>query len=736
MPVQWRLIAPSIINNNGRDMTFSGNAFSILMHEEGIAELGFNTQDAKLNIFTTAAVAELSEALDALERSADLKGLIITGNESGFCAGADIGEFQSQYRGGPEAVIATVTANIRNYNRIELLQVPVVAAVNGMALGGGLELCLACDYRIAADNAVIGLPECNLGIIPGWGGTVRLPRIAGFDTAAEWIAFAQQQPAVKGLQAGVLDAVVEPERLRDAARHTLRQCIDGKLDYRARRRQKTSPMQLNGVELAMAHESCRGVVLMRLGTHYPAPVAAIDLIREAAALDRDAALALESSTLATLTATPEAHALTGVFINERAVMKQARSWIKRSDRGIERAAVLGAGIMGGGIAFQSALSGIPIRMRDIAQRGLDLGLSEAGKLLSRRVERGRMAPAQMGQTLNNIIPGLGYEGFDGVDIVVEAVVEKPEVKLAVLAEVEQQVREDTVLASNTSTISITSLAAALQRPQNFCGMHFFNPVHAMPLVEVIRGEQSADSTIARTVAYAAALGKKPVIVRDCPGFLVNRTLYPYFLGFMLLLRDGADYQQVDQVMEQWGWPMGPAYLLDVVGLDPVVHSEQVMASGYPERMTAIDDNALSVLFQAGRLGQKTGAGFYQYQEDSRGRPRKTPAAETYELLSPHCDALREVSTDEITARMIVPMGLEMARCLEDGIVASAAEADTALVLGLGFPRFRGGILRWMDSVGLDNVCEMADYYAGLGGLYQVPESLRRLAQAGGGFYND
>ena len=483
-------------------------------------------------------------------------------------------------------------------------------------------------------------------------------------------------------------------------------------------------------------ESSRGFIRARMGSNYPAPLAAIDVMEKAATLDRDAAQTLETEALVQLAGTNEARALIGIFINERTVMKQAKDWMKKTDRPVDRAAVLGAGIMGGGIAFQSALKGIPIRMKDIVQQGLDLGLSEANKILTKRVQRGRMQMAQMGQTLNNIIPTLNYDGFDTVDIVVEAVVEKRDIKQAVLAEAETQVREDTVLASNTSTISISALAQALKRPQNFCGMHFFNPVHAMPLVEVIRGELSSDSTIARTVAYADALGKKPVIVKDCPGFLVNRTLYPYFCGFMLLLRDGADYRRVDQAMEKWGWPMGPAYLLDVVGLDSVVHSDEVMARGYPDRMVAIENNAMNILFRANRLGQKTGGGFYDYPVDEKGRQKKVPGDETYTLFKPHVATGRDFSEADIVARMVVPMALEMARCLDDGIVDTAAEADTALILGLGFPRFRGGILRWMDTMGLAAVCETADRFSSLGGLYTVPESMRRLVKESGSFYKN
>ena len=285
-------------------------------------------------------------------------------------------------------------------------------------------------------------------------------------------------------------------------------------------------------------------------------------------------------------------------------------------------AVLGAGIMGGGIAYQSALKGTPIIMKDIAQAGIDLGLDEAGKLLSKQVERGRMSVAEMAGVLNKIQPSLSYEGFDSVDVVVEAVVENPKVKHSVLAETETQIRDDAILASNTSTISITHLAEPLKRPENFCGMHFFNPVHRMPLVEVIRGEKTGEDAIARTVAYALAMGKKPIVVNDCPGFLVNRILSPYIGAFMGLVRRGVDFVAIDRAMERFGWPMGPAYLCDVVGIDTGVHAGAVMAEGFPDRMKYDFKTCHEVMYENERFGQKNGCGYYAYEADRKGRPKK------------------------------------------------------------------------------------------------------------------
>jgi 3-hydroxyacyl-CoA dehydrogenase/enoyl-CoA hydratase/3-hydroxybutyryl-CoA epimerase/enoyl-CoA isomerase len=373
-------------------------------------------------------------------------------------------------------------------------------------------------------------------------------------------------------------------------------------------------------------------------------------------------------------------------------------------------------------------------MKDVKQSGLDLGLNEANKLLSKRAERGRISVKKMGEVLNRITPCLHYDGFDDVDIVVEAVVENPRIKAQVLAEVEQQLPSSAILASNTSTIAISTLAQSLERPENFCGMHFFNPVHAMPLVEVIQGVQSSEDAIAATVAYALAMGKKPVVVKDCPGFLVNRVLFPYFSGFAMLLRDGADFQRVDAVMEAWGWPMGPAYLLDVVGIDTCVHAASIMADGYPSRMKHDFTSAVDVLFQAGRFGQKGEGGFYDYSEDKKGRQIKIASELITRLLFPYVEESRHFSDEEIIDRMMIPMVTELARCLEEGVVASVAEADMALVYGLGFPPFRGGVFRWIDSIGIKTLIEKMAVYQSLGKLYHATEGMLALAAEQGSYY--
>ena len=713
---------------------FKGNSLTLTMLDNGIAELNFDAQGESVNKFDTATVQELAEALDALEAAKGLKGLLVTSNKGVFIVGADITEFVPLLGQAGDDAGEHLSQNAVNLNRIEDLAVPSVAVINGYALGGGLEIALACDFRVMSSAAKIGLPETKLGIIPGWGGTVRLPRIAGSDTAIEWIASGKEQKAESALNAGVVDGVIAPEKLRDSALQVLQNAMDGKLDYAQRRALKTGPLLLNQIESAMVFNTSKGFIAGQAGPNYPAPMVAIECIEKSATMNRDDALQVERAGFVKVTQSEAAASLVGIFISDQMLMKKAKGWGKKADKPVVRAAVLGAGIMGGGIAYQSAYKGIPIKMKDINQEGLDLGIGEANKLLSKQVNRGRMSVDKMGSVLADIDPTLSYDNFDSVDVVVEAVVENPKVKHSVLAEVEKAVTADTVITSNTSTISISYLAEALERPENFCGMHFFNPVHAMPLVEVIRGEKTSDNAIARAVAYAITLGKKPVVVNDCAGFLVNRVLFPYFAGFMGLLKEGADFQQVDKVMEKFGWPMGPAYLMDVIGIDTGNHCEAVMEEGFPDRMSKEYKTAGDVLYENNRYGQKNGKGFYVYETDKRGKPKKIVSQESYDLFADITAERKEFDSEEIIARMMIPMATELARCLEEGVVGSAGEADMALIYGVGLPPFRGGVFRWIDSIGIDKFVAMSDQYKHLGKLFEATETQRQMAANGTNYY--
>ncbi len=714
-------------------MIYSGNAITVSKLENNLAELRFDLQGESINKLSAAVLQELQEAVASVKASG-VAGLLLTSAKDVFIVGADITEFGDMFarpNAELEHLILNITGNI--FNRLEDLPMPTVTAINGYALGGGLEVALATDFRVMATVAKIGLPETKLGIIPGFGGTVRLPRVIGADNAIEWIASGSEQTAESAMRVGAVDAVVPPEQVRGAALDLLQRCVAGEFDYRAKRAEKLAPLQLNGTEAMMVFESAKAYVAAKAGPHYPAPVTAIKTMQKCAPMDRDNALYEEAKSFAQMAKTPVAKNLIGLFLGDQILGKTAKHWAKQAEP-VKSAGVLGAGIMGGGIAYQSALKGVPVMMKDVAQKGLDLGMAEAAKLLTGRVNKGRMSTEKMAQVLSAIRPTLSYQGVENADMVVEAVVENPKVKQAVLAEAEGQMNEQAVLATNTSTISIDSLAVNLKRPEQFCGMHFFNPVHRMPLVEIIRGSKTSDSTIGRTVAYALAMGKKPVVVNDCPGFLVNRVLMPYMAAFMKLLDDGADFVQVDKVMEKFGWPMGPAYLCDVIGMDTTVHAGDIVAQGYPERMPQGATTASHLLLEANRLGQKNGVGFYRYETDKRGKPQKVVDDAVWDILSAQKAARREFEPQEIIDRLMAPLCLECVRCLEEGIAATPVDVDMALVYGIGFPPFRGGALHYIDDTGVAKFVAMADQYKALGALYSVTDNLRNMAAKGQVFF--
>ncbi|NOH71456.1 fatty acid oxidation complex subunit alpha FadB [Vibrio pectenicida] len=717
-------------------MIYQAETLQVKELHDGIAELSFCSPKS-VNKLDLATLESLDKALDALKNHNGLKGLLLTSDKDAFIVGADITEFLGLFSKSEAELDKWLQFANSVFNKLEDLPVPTLSVLKGHTLGGGCECVLATDIRIGDKTTSIGLPETKLGIMPGFGGCVRLPRLVGADSAMEIIIQGKACRADEALKIGLLDAIVESESLRESALVTLSQAINEKVDWQQRRSQKISALTLSKLEAMMSFTMAKGLVAQKAGPHYPAPMKAVIAIEEGVQSARNEALDIERKYFVQLAKSEEAKSLVGLFLNDQYIKGVAKNAAKAANKDTQRATVLGAGIMGGGIAYQSALKGVPVLMKDIEQASLDLGMAEASKLLNKRLSHGRIDGFKMAGILASITPSLHYAGIDNSDVIVEAVVENPKIKAAVLSEVEQQVSADTVIASNTSTIPINQLAKSLQRPENFCGMHFFNPVHRMPLVEIIRGEKTSDETINRVVAYAAKMGKSPIVVNDCPGFFVNRVLFPYFGGFSMLLRDGADFSKVDQVMEsKFGWPMGPAYLLDVVGIDTAHHAQAVMAQGFPERMGKSARDAIDALFDAKKYGQKNGHGFYSYNIDKRGKPKKAFNEDVLPILSNVCSKKQDFDDQAIIQRMMIPMINEVVLCLQEKIIASPQEGDMALVYGLGFPPFRGGIFRYLDSFGIAEFVAMAKQHSDLGAMYQVPQMLIDMAANGETFYGN
>jgi 3-hydroxyacyl-CoA dehydrogenase / enoyl-CoA hydratase / 3-hydroxybutyryl-CoA epimerase / enoyl-CoA isomerase len=720
-------------NGEVSHMLFEGQTIKVDTHEGGIAELRFERGNEAVNKLDKLTFDELRRALDVIKATPAIKGVLITSAKETFIVGADIFEFTQIFRQPEQDIISFVAGNSDIITALADLPVPTVALIDGLALGGGFEVALAADYRVMSNTAKVGFPEISLGLFPGYGGTVRLPRLAGLAASAEWIISGAQQSPDKAVLAGAADAVAAPDILRFAALAILERAITGEADWQAKRNRLKQSLGVGREEAAALLAPAKAQAAKVL-PHLPAAHFAVDLLEQASSLDRNAALALEAQTFGKAAKTQAADSLISIFINEQAVKKSIRRFAKDASA-VRKAAVAGAGIMGGGIAYQSASRAVPIVMKDIAATALDLGMAEARKLLTKSVETGRLAQDKADAILASITPSLTYEGFNTADVVIEAVVEKIAVKHTVLREIEELTGPNAILTSNTSSLLIGELAKPLRRPQNFLGMHFFNPVPKMPLVEVVRGPQTSPQAIATVVGYAAAMGKTPIVVEDCPGFVVNRVLTPYLIAFLRLVHDGVDFVAIDRAMEAFGWPMGPAYLVDVIGMDISHHVVQIVSAGFAPRMDVSFETAIDILLRAGRLGQKNGLGFYKYEADSKGRPRKNIDPDTELFLAPvQPNGKTILAQEEIAGRMMLPLILEAARCVEDGIAASPGDVDMCLILGLGLPRYLGGALKYADYLGLKTVVESADTWGSLGPIYRPSERLRAMAAAGESFY--
>ena len=713
----------------GSDPIFAGEALRVLRAPHDLVELCFDRKGESVNKLDALARAELLEATRILRGGSGVSGVCVTSAKETFIVGADLFEFPPLFAQSAADVAASLAAQSAVLTAFADLPVPTLAAINGLALGGGFEMALACDYRLMADTARVALPEVTLGIMPGYGGAVRLPRLIGAAAALEWISSGRQHSGAEAVAAGAVDALVPLTGLRESAIGRLREAA-ARNDWQSRRGARRGAAAVAGLAEGLARlKAAPGA-----SRHFPAALAAAEFIEASAPLPCELALKREAEAFSRIAGTPAAQALVQLFINEQIVRKEAKRLARLGSRP-RGAVVLGAGIMGGGIAYTSALHGIPVLLQDSSAQALQLGRQEALELLDRQVGSGRLEAgraAAIGESIRTTCAGNPY---DEAEVVIEAIVEDLRVKQSVLGSLEPRVQPGTVIASNTSSLSITELGRVLEKPERFVGMHFFNPVPVMPLVEVIRGERSGEAALATVATYAMAMGKTPVIVKDCPGFLVNRILTAYCVGFLRLIHDGADFEQVDRVMEAFGWPMGPACLQDVIGLDTGRHVFRHIADAYPARMRLDFPDAVSRMAEQGRLGRKNGSGFYRYEAEPKGKPVRRAAPEAHALLAAiQPRGRRSFADEQIVDRLMLPMVIEAAVCLDEGVASSAAAIDLALVLGLGFPRHYGGALKFADITGLGSLLERCARYAALGGGYEPTPRMREMALRAGRFH--
>lgn len=702
--------------------------------EKDIAQLTFDLPDKGANILSHPVMEELSSHLDTLAGRDDIVGVILdSAKPTIFIAGADINEFAASMTVDTKRTYEMSRWGQKLFGRLHESGWVTVAAINGTCVGGGTELALGCDRRIVTTNekTEIGLPEVKLGIFPGWGGTVRLSRLVGLGNAVKMVTSGESVAPQQALKLGLADDLVAPEELVPAAIRMIREEQQTKA-YLADRTERAKPIAINETELGFMGATASAYILQQTKGQYPAPLAALETLLGGAMVDAEGALEMEAQGLANLFGTPVNAALINVFLlTDRNKKDSGVEGDGPKPKKLTSASVIGAGIMGSGIAAANLKRGLTVTLNDANPEALKRGASAV-------LDEVSFDKATRGKSVERAIHYAGLlrsttssDELLGSDIIIEAVVENLELKRKIFAGLEEKLPAETILASNTSTLPITKLAENLQHPERFIGIHFFNPVRKMKLVEVIRGEKTSDETAATAVAYAKGLGKFPVVVNDGPGFLVNRLLFPYMNEATQLLQDGVDMKRIDKVAKKFGMPMGPIALYDMVGIDTSFYAGRTMYDAFPKR--TLVSPILPALIKRDMLGQKKGVGFFNYQ-NKKGRPEVNP--ETLELIQKYVDAPeREITDAEIEHRLILPMLLEATRALTEGIVRDPRDVDLGLIFGIGFPPFKGGLLFWADTVGTKTLAEWLKPLEELGPRFAPTEMLTEMAKTNSKFYD-
>ena len=701
--------------------------------DSGVAVITFDLPGESVNKFTRAVKDEFGAVLEQLERNPMVNAaVVISGKADTFIAGADIDEFVA-WSSAAEAEAAS-TEGHRMLDRLERSRVPLVAAIHGACLGGGLEMALACAWRIATDHpkTVLALPEVQLGLIPGAGGTQRLPRTIGLQAALDMILTGKNVRARKAAQLGLVHELVHPAILRTIALQRARELGAGQAkrnpDTRARSA-KNLLLDDNPVGRSIVFRQAREMTLKKTGGNYPAPVAAIEAVA-AGYQGRERGYAEEARLFGEMAGTAESRELIFLFYATTALRKDPGVVVAPHELSeIERLGVLGSGFMGAGIAAVAVQQGIPVRLKDAALDRVGKGLAAVRDVLQDRLHKRQVTRQQFDDQMLLVSGTIDYSGFAAVDLAIEAVFEDVAVKHQVLREVEARLPSHAVFATNTSTIPIARIAAASARPDRVLGMHFFSPVHKMPLLEVIVTPETRDDVTAVAVAFGKRLGKTVIVVNDAPGFYVNRILAPYINEAGRLLDGGAAIEAVDRAMVEFGFPVGPITLLDEVGLDVAGKSGAIFHEAFGERLAP--SQSLRAVVEAGRLGRKGKSGFYLYDADGK----KGEVDPSVYALVPGGAQRGEVVTRDIQRRLVLAMVNEAARCLEEGIIRGPRDGDVGAVFGIGFPPFRGGPFRFIDSLGAGTIVErLEELDARFPGRYAPCDLLIHVARRGERFY--
>ena len=679
--------------------------------------LRFDQAESSANVFNLQTLAELAEHIRTIAADRTIEGVVlISAKERIFHAGADLISLQKL---NDDEVQLFIERGQEVFSHLAALNVPTVAAIHGACLGGGFEMTLACDYRIAtSDRATkIGLPETKLGILPAWGGSTRLPRLVGVTRALDVILGGKTPAAKQALRYGMIDAIAPKELLLSAALRVL------KNSFPPRRRslmRRVVPDQLLSLLIA---STVRKKVLRETRGHYPAVTRAAEVVLASTRCSVSESLEHERRAVAGLLRSEACKNLLRLFFLGERVRKSEGP----KSKPVERAAVIGAGVMGSGIAQWLSSRGVRVILRDVNPQAIAAGLERIRKLFG---DRRVFTDKEARDGFDRIAPTTEAVPFDHVDLVIEAAVEKMEAKKKIFSQLDQQAgNKETLLATNTSALSLKEIAGATKNPGRVVGIHFFNPVHKMQLVEVVTAPGTDPETVRRAVQFARQIGKLPVVVKDSPGFLVNRILVPYLLEAGLLFENGARVADVDEAMLDFGMPMGPLRLIDEIGVDIAADVATTLAAQFSDRLRVPE--LLAKMVSSGWLGRKSGRGFYVYS----GKKKSVPNPDLNSVCRSHDAAALDRA--ELKLRLSLLLVNEAARCVEERIASGPEMVDFAMVMGTGFAPFRGGPLRYAETFGLRRVVDELERLSAVAGpRYNRCDLLEQLATEGRRFYED
>lgn len=699
--------------------------------DSGIACIRIDMRNSKVNTLGSESMAELEELIEKVRSSSNVKGLVIaSGKDDSFIAGADVKEIQSiQTKSIDDAYHASQLGKAL-FQKIENLPFNTVAAINGVCLGGGMELALSCKYRVASRNAKMGLPEIKLGFIPGWGGCVRMPKLLGIATALDLILGGKVINAEKAKKLGLLVDVVESNDLDARAMQIAREgAVKPQPVLKFQQKLQKQILETNKYGLSVIKTMALKGIMAQTKGKYPAPKEALDVIIASALKPASKVYEMESAGFAKLAMTDVSRNLVGIFFAQQESKKVP---IEIEKGAIKTVAVLGAGVMGAGIAQAAAKAGFKVFVKDVKPEFVEKGRETIKKLFSSLVEKHRMQQSEMDKHMSEMVFTTEYAPLADCDLVIEAVIEDLDAKRQVLQELEKVISKSFVFASNTSSLSIDKMAESAKNPSSVVGIHFFNPVHKMPLVEVVRGQKTDDKTVALAMNFAMELDKTCVVTADAPGFVVNRILAPYMREAAILAQEGVPVEDIDKAMKAFGMPMGPMALLDEVGLDIAGKVIHVMYEALGERLA--EPVVMKSIKDLKLLGKKSGRGIYVYEDDPKrkGRLKITVNPDFQACIKA---PVRKLQKSQIQDRLVLLMLNEAVRCLEEKIVEEPALLDLALIFGTGFPPFEGGILRYADSKGIRSLCDKLELLAQVeGSRYKPCDLLRKKASDREKFY--